>query len=84
MFYAGLYMGKCEKIFLSKTTGPRALIFGMWHHLVDLYQVCSSNTPGPKMAPPWGSKVLHRLIQGKCDKIFLSETTGPSSLIFGM
>ena len=26
----------------------RALIFGMEHHLVDLYQVCSNNAPGVK------------------------------------
>ena len=32
--------GKHEKIFLSGTTRPRHLIFGMKHHLVDLYQVC--------------------------------------------
>ena len=37
-----------KKIFLSETTRPRALIFGMKHHLVDLYQVCSNYTPGAK------------------------------------
>ena len=29
MFYIGLYMEQHEKIFLSETTRPRALIFGM-------------------------------------------------------
>ena len=28
-----------NKIFLHKTARPRALIFGTWHHLVNLYQV---------------------------------------------
>ena len=34
------------KTFLSETTRPRALIFGMKHHLVDLYQNCSNNATG--------------------------------------
>ena len=29
MFYIGLYRENVVKIFLSETTGPRALIFGM-------------------------------------------------------
>ena len=45
-FYIGLYMEKNEKIFLSETTRPKALVFGMKHHLVDLYQVCLNKTPG--------------------------------------
>ena len=32
-------MGKNEKKNLSETTWHRALIFGMKHHLVDLYQL---------------------------------------------
>ena len=31
-----------------------------------------------------GSHVLHRLICGKHEKIFLFEITGPRALIFGM
>ena len=31
---------KHEKVFLSETTRLRAMIFGLLHHLVDLYQVC--------------------------------------------
>ena len=39
------------EIFLSETIMPRALIFDMKHHLVNLYQVCSScisGAPGVK------------------------------------
>ena len=46
MFYIDLYREKHEKIFLLKTTRPVALIFGMKHHLVNLYQVCYSYIPG--------------------------------------
>ena len=48
MFYIGLHRDKHEKIFMSETVRLRALIFGMWHHLVDLYQVCSNNAIGAK------------------------------------
>ena len=37
MFYIGLYREQHEKIILSEATRPRALIFGMLYHLVDLY-----------------------------------------------
>ena len=36
MFYIGLYREQHEKILLSETTWPRALIFGMKYHLVVL------------------------------------------------
>ena len=50
---------KClTKIFMSETIGPRALIFGVYHHLVDLYQFCSNYTPWAKNGTPWGSHVL--------------------------
>ena len=63
MFYIGLYREQHERIFLSETTRSRALIFGMLYYLVDLFQVYSNNIYlGPKMAPPLGSHVLHRLI----------------------
>ena len=58
---------KSLKIF-SKTTKPRALIFGIQHQLMTLCQVCSKLTPGPKMAPPRGLSVLHRLIQENLEK----------------
>ena len=59
MFYIGLYREKHETNFLSETTRPRALNFGMKHHLVNLYQVRSNYIPGIKKAPPQGSHVLH-------------------------
>ena len=54
MFYIGLYREQHEKIFLSETTRPRALIFGMQYHVVDLYQVCSNYSPGAKNWRPGG------------------------------
>ena len=62
MFNIGLYRGKHEKIVLSDATRPRALIFGMKHHLVNLFQVCSIYIPGAKNGSPLGSHVLHRPI----------------------
>ena len=38
-----------KKTFLSTTTRPIALIFGMEKHLVDFYQVCSNYAPMAKM-----------------------------------
>ena len=56
--------GKHEKIFLYETTNHRALIFDMKYNLVDLYQLCSSYTPGAKNVPAsvvtWFT-ILHRL-----------------------
>ena len=49
MFYIALYRANMKKIFLSK-----ALIFGMKHHLVDLFQVCSNYAPGAKNGPALG------------------------------
>ena len=52
MFYIGvLYRENMKKILLSETTRPSWLIFGLWHHLVDLYQVCSNTAPGAKNGP---------------------------------
>ena len=62
MFYIGLYRDNMKKIFLSETTRHRVLIFGMYHHQVDLYEVCSNNAPGVKTGPARGSDVLHRRI----------------------
>ena len=62
MFYIGLYRENVKKIFLAETTGPRALTFGIKHHQVDLYQVCSNNDPGVKNSPAPGSHVLYRII----------------------
>ena len=73
--YIGLYREKHEKIFLSETTSPRALIFGMKHHLVNLYQVCSN------YAPVSGDTCLYR---EKHEKIFSSEIVWPRALILSM
>ena len=60
-FYIGLYSEK------SSCLNPYGLvlIFGMKHHLVNLYQVCSNYIPGAKNGPPSGSHVLHRPIYKK-------------------
>ena len=47
MLYIGLNREKHEKIFLSETIRPRAMIFGMYrHHLVD-YAPGAKNGPAP-------------------------------------
>ena len=55
MFYIGIYREKHETIFLSEITMPRALIFGMKHDLVNLYQVCSNYISGAKNGPTPGA-----------------------------
>ena len=72
---------------MSEATGTKALIFGMYHHLVDIYQVCLNDAPGAKNGPaPW--VMCHMFYIGlyreNMKKIFYSETTGPRALIFGM
>ena len=47
----GLYREKHGKIFTSEIVRPRALIFGMKHHLMDLYKACSNYTPRAKNGP---------------------------------
>lgn len=46
---------KCNfsKILFSITIRPKAKIFGMKHHLVDLYQDCSNVGPQGHNEPPW-------------------------------
>ena len=44
------------KIFCSETILPRAMIFGMLHHLVDIYQLCSNNAPEAKQGHTLGVK----------------------------
>ena len=78
-----LTMGK-KKIFFSETTGPTALIFGMWQWLMVLYINCASHAPGVKFGHAPGVDSFHRLTIGKTKKIFFSETTRPTALIFGM
>ena len=50
MFNIGLHRENMKKIFLSETTRPRVLIFGINHQQVDLYmyQVCSNYVLGAK------------------------------------
>ena len=84
IFYKGLYREKHGKIFLSETIRHRTLIFGMYHHLVDLYQVCLKMPQGAKMARPRGHMFYIGLYRENHEKIVLSETTRPRALIFGM
>ena len=73
-----------SKNFFSETTGPTALIFGMWQWLMVLYINCASHAPGVKFGHAPGLDSFHRLTIEKTKKIFFSETTGPTALIFGM
>ena len=84
MFYIGLYSENHENIFFSETIWPRVLIFAMLHHLVNFYQVCSNYVPGAGNGPPRGSHVSLGLYSKNMKKIFLSETTRPRALMFGM
>ena len=68
----------------SEITKPRALIFGMKHHLVNLEQVCSNYTPGAKHGPAPGVTCFTKTYTGKNMEIFLSETIRLRALIFGM
>ena len=43
--------GKHDKFFLSETTGFKALILSMQHHLVDHYQVGSNYALGANIWP---------------------------------
>ena len=79
-----LAMGKNSKIFFSETTGPIALIFCMWHWLMVLYINCANHVPGVKFGQAPGVDSLQRPTIGKTKKIFFSETTRPTALIFGM
>ena len=79
-----LTMGKTKKIFFSETTRPTALIFSMWQWLMVLYINCASHAPGVKFGHAPGVDSFHRLTTGKTKKIFFSETTRPTALIFGM
>ena len=75
-----LQLEKLKKIFFSETTRSTALIFGMKQWLMVLYINCAIHAPGVKFGHAPGVDSLHRLTMGK--KIFFSETTGPTALIF--
>ena len=48
-------------------------IFNMKHLLVDLYQVCSNDTPEVKLAPPREPQVRTQDQKGQSSKFFFSE-----------
>ena len=83
-FYISLYMEIHEKIFLSETIRPRALIGGMYHHLVDLYQVCLEYAPGTKKGPTPGFTCFTYAYIWKNKIFWWSETIRPRALKFGM
>ena len=78
------FLHKLIKLFLSETIRPRLLIFGIQLHLVDLYQACSNYIPRAKNGPAQGVTCFTLAYLEKCEKIFLSETTGPKALTFGI
>ena len=84
MFYIDLYCEKHENIFLSETIRLRVLIFGMLHHLVNLYQVCSNYAPGTKKTRPRGHMLYMGSLGEKCEKVFWSETIRHRVFIIGM
>ena len=75
---------KTLKIFLSETIRHRALIFGMWYHLVDFYQACSNYAPEVKWHRSWGHIFYIGLYMDEREKIFYSKTIRTRALIFGM
>ena len=56
---------KNSKIFFSETTGPTALIFGMWQWLMVLYINCAIHAPGVKFGQAPEVDSLNRLAMGK-------------------
>ena len=68
--------------FLPENNGPRSLIDHKLNHLVHrhLLRVCSKYTPEAK-----GGHMFYKgLYRENIHNIFLSETTMPRALIFGM
>ena len=65
------------KIFFSETRKCRALIFGMKHLLVDLYQDCSYDAPGFKTGlAPGVTSSKHRNKDGKLQNSFFLKLEG--------
>ena len=79
MLYIGLNREKHEKIFLSETTRPRAMIFGMYHP-----SPCGLCPWGRKWPRPGGHIFYIGLYRGKHRNIFFSETIMLRALIFGL
>ena len=77
-------IAKSLKIFFSEIRKHRALIFGMYHLLVDLFQDCSYDVPGVKTGPTRGSQVRNIGTRRKTLNFFFSETRKCRALIFGM
>ena len=61
-----------KNIFLSKTTRLKALIFGLWHNLLDLYQVCSNYAPVAKC-----HRLGHMFYKGVCRDIIKTSSLKP-------
>ena len=62
MFYIGLYKKHMKKSSCLKPYGLKLGYLVQWHHLVDLYQVCSNYAPEAKNGPSPASHDLHWLI----------------------
>ena len=70
-------IAKSLKILFSEARRPRALIFGMWHLLVDHYEECSCNVPGVKTGPsPGVTSLKHRNKEGQLQKSSSLELEG--------
>ena len=78
------YIVKTLRIFLSKSIRPRTTIFGMQHHLVDLYKDCSKFAPRVKIDPAPGVTSFTQDYIVNFLKVFLSETERPRTVVFGM
>ena len=68
----------------SETAKPRALIYGMQHCLVDLYQVCSNGGPGIQNCPAAGGVWALGFKNEIYLKIFFSRSAWLRCLKFGM
>ena len=76
---------KTLKFFFSETRKCRALIFGMKHLLVDLYQDCSYDAPGVKTGlAPGVTSSKHRNKDGKLQNSSFLKLKKCRALIFGM
>ena len=75
------YIGKTNQIFLSETTMPSTLIFGMQHHVVRLYQFYLIWSKGLLSEP---ACELACSVYESIGEIFFSDTTRHRTLIFVM
>ena len=80
MFYQGYFW---KKYLTNSCVNPQSLEFGMYHYLVDPYQVRSKSFPGVKNVR-LGVTCSTLVNTGKTKKIFLPETTKHRALLFGM